>query len=76
VPYLKLAGIVHGGWQLGRSALAARRLIREGRDVPFAEAKIATARFFADHMLTAAAGLASSVTSGSTGTLALEAEQF
>jgi butyryl-CoA dehydrogenase len=76
VPYLKLAGIVHGGWQLGRSALAARRLIREGRDVPFAEAKIATARFFADHMLTAAAGLASSVTAGSTGTLALEAEQF
>jgi len=51
-------------------------LIREGRDVPFAEAKIASARFFADHMLTAAAGLASSVTAGSAGTLALEAEQF
>ena len=76
VPYLKLAGIVHGGWQMGRAALAAQRLVDAGRDVPFAQAKIATARFFADHMLTTASGLAASVAGGSAGTLALEVEQF
>ncbi len=76
VPYLKLAGIVHGGWQLARSALAAQRLVTEGRDVAFAQAKIATARFFADHMLVMAPGLAATITAGSTGTLALSLEQF
>jgi alkylation response protein AidB-like acyl-CoA dehydrogenase len=76
VPYLKLAGIVHGGWQLARGALAAGRLISEGRDAAFAESKIATARFFADHMLVKASGLAATVTTGSAGTLALAEEQF
>ncbi len=76
VPYLKLAGITHGGWQLARSALAAQRLISDGRDVAFAQAKIATARFFADHMMVTAPGLAASIVSGSAGTLALAAEQF
>ena len=76
VPHLKLAGIVHCGWQMGRAALAAQRLVDAGRDVPFAKAKIASARFFADHMLTAASGLAASVAGGSAGTLALEVEQF
>jgi alkylation response protein AidB-like acyl-CoA dehydrogenase len=76
VPYLKLAGIVHGGWQLARGALAAGRLISEGRDAAFAESKIATARFFADHVLVKASGLAATVTTGSAGTLALAEEQF
>jgi 3-(methylthio)propanoyl-CoA dehydrogenase len=76
VPYLKLAGIVHGGWQLGRSALAARRMIAQGEDVAFAQAKIATARFFADHLLVTVTGLADSIADGSTGTLALTVEQF
>jgi butyryl-CoA dehydrogenase len=76
VPYLKLAGIAHAGWQMGRAALAAQALITRGSDVEFARAKIATARFFADHMLTQVPGLATSVVQGSPGTLALAAEQF
>jgi 3-(methylthio)propanoyl-CoA dehydrogenase len=76
VPYLKLAGITHGGWQLARAALAARRLIAAGGDVPFAQAKIATARFFADHLLVTATGLSDSIAAGSAGTLALAEEQF
>jgi butyryl-CoA dehydrogenase len=76
VPYLKLAGIVHGGWQMGRAALAANRLIAEHRDIAFAQAKIATARFFADHMLVSVPSLATSTVAGSTGTLALAEEQF
>ena len=38
VPYLKLAGLTHGGWQLARAALAARRMLEEGRDPDFARA--------------------------------------
>ncbi|MGE5713696.1 MAG: acyl-CoA dehydrogenase [Betaproteobacteria bacterium] len=76
VPYLKLAGITHGGWQMARAALAASRMASEGRDVAFAGAKIATARFFADHMLVTVPALASSVVAGSAGTLELAEEVF
>jgi butyryl-CoA dehydrogenase len=76
VPYLKLAGIVHGGWQMGRAALAASRRLAAGDDPDFHRAKIATARFFADHMLVTAAALAATATDGSAGTLALADEQF
>jgi len=76
VPYLKLAGIVHGGWQMTRAALVASRLIDDGVDVEFARAKIATARFFGDHMLVMVSSLAQSVLDGSAGTLALSEAQF
>jgi 3-(methylthio)propanoyl-CoA dehydrogenase len=76
VPYLKLAGIAHGGWQMARAALAASRMVAEGRDVAFAGAKIATARFFADHMLVTVPALASTVVAGSAGTLALAEDVF
>ena len=76
VPYLKLAGIVHGGWQMTRAALAAARLIDQGTDVEFARAKVATARFFADHLLVTVPALAQSIVGGSVGTLALAEEQF
>ncbi|HYM47853.1 MAG TPA: acyl-CoA dehydrogenase [Burkholderiaceae bacterium] len=76
VPYLKLAGIVHGGWQMTRAALAAARRINDGTDAEFCGAKIATARFFADHMLVTAPSLAQSIVGGSVGTLALAEAQF
>ncbi len=77
VPYLKLAGIVHGGWQMARAAAAAQRSLDAGtEDKDFHEAKIATARFHADHMLTAAPGLCESIVAGAAGVLALPAEQF
>ena len=76
VPYVKLAGIVHGGWQMTRAALAAARRIEEGNDVEFCQAKIATARFFADHMLVTVPSLAESIVGGSVGTLALAEAQF
>jgi len=77
VPYLKLAGIVHGAWQLARAAAASARLLELGSDDPaFHRAKVTTARFFADHVLTAAGGLRDSIVDGSTGVLGLSAEQF
>jgi 3-(methylthio)propanoyl-CoA dehydrogenase len=76
VPYVKLAGIVHGGWQMTRAALAAARRIDAGADIEFCRAKIATARFFADHMLVTVPSIAESIVGGSVGTLALAEEQF
>jgi len=77
VLYLKLAGVVLGGWQLARAALAARRLLDAGEgDAAFLGAKIGTARFFADHILAQAAALRHSIVSGAAGALALDDVQF
>ena len=76
VPYVKLAGIVHGGWQMTRAALAATRHVNDGIDIEFCRAKIATARFFADHMLVTVPSIAESIVGGSVGTLALAEAQF
>jgi butyryl-CoA dehydrogenase len=77
VGYLRLAGITLGGWLLAREALAARRRLDDGdADGDFLQAKIATARYFADHLLTQADGLRESVVDGAHGVLALRAEQF
>ncbi len=76
VPFLTLFGIVAGGWQMARAALVAQARIDAGDSDPFYPAKIATARFFADHLLSQADGLASSVTDGAAGVMALAEEQF
>ncbi len=79
VPYLKLTGIVLGGWQMARAALVASELLASnapGTDAAFLKAKIGTARFFADHVLSQASGLAASITEGATGVMALAEEQF
>jgi alkylation response protein AidB-like acyl-CoA dehydrogenase len=77
VPYLKLAGIVLSGWQLARGAQAADALLHNGdADVAFLQAKIATARFHADHILSQAPGLASSIVDGAAGVLALDLAQY
>jgi hypothetical protein len=75
VPYLKLAGIVLGGWQLARGATIAHERLRAAKD-PFYRAKIATARFFADHVLSTAAGLLAAIEAGGAGALTLAAEDF
>ncbi len=77
VPYLKLAGVVLGGWQLGRAALIAEKLNAAGEgDSSFNQTKMATARFFADHILTTSFGLRSSIVEGAAGVLALSVDQF
>jgi hypothetical protein len=77
VLYLKLAGLVLGGWQMARAALVAQRKLEAGEgDAAFLRAKIATARFFADHILSGAQGLRSAIVEGSAGVLALDVEQF
>ncbi|BBN87867.1 acyl-CoA dehydrogenase [Azospira sp. I09] len=76
VPFLRLLGIVAGGWQMARAALVAQEKIAGGDSDPFYAAKIVTARFFADHQLTKAQGLTDSIVDGATGTLALAEELF
>ncbi len=77
VPYLRLAGIVLGGWQMACAALAAAdELQGEGADRAFLSAKIGTARFYADYLLTQAPGLGIAVVAGAAGVLALDEEQF
>jgi butyryl-CoA dehydrogenase len=77
VLYLKLAGIVLGGWQMGRAALvAADKIAAKDGDSGFYQAKIGTARFFADHFLSQSGGLRSAIVDGSAGVLALDVDQF
>jgi len=77
VTYLKLAGIVLGGWQMARAAIVAQCKLDAGEgDAAFLRAKIGTARFFADHFLTQAPGLRASIIDGSAGVLALDEAQF
>jgi len=65
-PYLRLSGLVIGGWLMARSALAASRLLgtADGADAAFLREKIATASFYAGQLLPQAAGLLPAVTAG------------
>ncbi len=77
VPYLKLAGVVLSGWQMARAALVANRMLKAGDgDAPFLRAKIATARFHADHLLTQAAALRAAAVEGAPGVLAMPEAAF
>jgi len=77
VPYLRLWGLVAGGWQLARGAQIAARLLAENKgDASFYRGKIATARFYAECLLPQAAALARAITVGSESVLALADEQF
>jgi len=76
VPYLSLAGIVLGGWQMARAMLAAAAKLEE--DPSFYGAKIATSQFYAEHVLSRASALEASILTakGSESVLALSEDQF
>ncbi|MGF6531656.1 MULTISPECIES: acyl-CoA dehydrogenase [Paraburkholderia] len=76
VPYLKLAGIVLGGWQMARALLVAAE--KRTEDPSFYGAKIATAQFYAEHVLPQAVALEVAIVSakGDEGVLALSEDQF
>jgi hypothetical protein len=76
VPYLMLAGNLMAGWQLARSLLVAQDLLPAGQDADFLQAKIATARFYADHILAKAPGLRDSIVEGAESVTALALEAF
>ena len=78
-PYLRQFGVVVGGWQLARSALAADAVAAAGGDGfpdDFLAAKFTTARFYATQILPTARGLVGAVTAGYEDLMVLEPTQF
>ena len=76
VPYLMLAGNLMAGWQLARALLVAQDEVAHGVDVAFMQAKIVTARFYADHLLTKAPGLRDAIVEGAACVTALALDAF
>jgi acyl-CoA dehydrogenase len=76
VNYMMLTGYVCGGWQMARAAMVAQGKLAAGEDPPFHEAKLVTARFYAEQILPKAGALLGAVKSGGTTIMALEEEQF
>jgi alkylation response protein AidB-like acyl-CoA dehydrogenase len=77
VPYLKLFGIVAGGWQMARAALIAQKqLAAQQGDADFYRAKIITAGFYAEHILPQATALGDTVVKGAGSVMALDVAQF
>jgi len=64
VPYLMLTGNLISGWQLARALLVAEELLAKGEDTAFMQAKITTARFYADHILSKVPGMRDSIVEG------------
>jgi len=76
VPYLRLAGLLVAGWQMARALMAAEDALAEGSDPAFMQAKITTARFFGDHLLTQAPALRDSIVEGADAVTAMALESF
>ena len=76
VPYLMLAGNVVAGWQMARSLLIAQTELAAGVEADFMQAKIVTARFYADHLLTKATGLRDSIVEGADSVTDLALDAF
>jgi len=77
VGYLRLWGTVAGGWQMARAAEIAKKKLaaREG-DPGFWNAKVTTARYYADALLPWSEAYAALATGGGEAAVALAAERF
>jgi hypothetical protein len=76
VPYLMLAGNVVAGWQMARALLSAERHLAAGSDAEFMRAKITTARFYGDHILSKVPGTRHAIVEGAVGVTSMPAEAF
>ena len=77
VPYLILAGNVVSGWQLARSYAAAHQALAAGdTDTAFMQAKMVTARFYADHILSKAPSVRDGIVEGAHSVTAMAFEAF
>ncbi len=62
VPYLMLAGNLMAGWQMARALMVAED--DHGDDKAFMAAKVATSRFYAEHILSKVPGIRDSIVEG------------
>jgi 3-(methylthio)propanoyl-CoA dehydrogenase len=77
-PYLRMFGIVTGGWLLARLALGAHQELAgaEESDQAYLRAKITSAQFFAEQVLPQVGGLRPSVEAGADVLYAVDAESL
>jgi alkylation response protein AidB-like acyl-CoA dehydrogenase len=77
VPYLRLWGTVAGGWQMARAAqIAAAKIAAGDPEADFYRAKIATASFYASHVLSQCAWYQRQIVDGSGDVMALNETEF
>jgi hypothetical protein len=77
VPYLMLAGNLMAGWQMARALLVAEEQLAAGAgDTAFLQAKVATARFYAEHLLSKAPAVSDAIVEGGGSATALALESF
>jgi alkylation response protein AidB-like acyl-CoA dehydrogenase len=77
VPYLLMAGNVMAGWQMARALLVAEEQLADGSgDSVFLKAKVATARFYADHLLSKVPAARDAILEGGDSVNALALESF
>jgi len=76
VPYLMLTGNLVAGWQLGRALLVALSSEAQAQDAAFMAAKITTARFYGDHILSKVPGMRDSIVEGADSVTALPLDAF
>ncbi len=65
-----------GRLQMARALLAAQALLAQGEDTAFMQAKIITARFYADHLLSKAPGMRDAIVEGADSVTALALDAF
>jgi alkylation response protein AidB-like acyl-CoA dehydrogenase len=75
VNLLMLAGIVVGGWQMARAALAITNGAASD-DASFADSKLLTVRFYAQHIMPKARAYHDAATAGADSVMAFREEQF
>jgi hypothetical protein len=74
VSYLMLAGNLVAGWQLARALLVAQE--HQAQDPAFMQAKIITARFYADHILSKAPAMRDAIVDGADSVVDMPLEAF
>jgi alkylation response protein AidB-like acyl-CoA dehydrogenase len=74
VPYLMLAGNLVAGWQMARALIVAED--HTGDDAAFMAAKAATARFYAEHILSKVPGIRDSIVEGHAAVTDMALEAF
>ena len=76
VPYLMLTGNLVAGWQMGRALLVALTPEAQAQDAAFMAAKVTTARFYGDHILSKVPGMRDSIVAGADSVTALPLDAF
>jgi hypothetical protein len=72
-----LAGNVVAGWQLAKSFLIAQEALSQGaEDAAFLQAKMSTARFYADHILSKVPGVRDGIVEGAASVTDMALDSF